>query len=85
MRAITPYIVGKRHWGAIDTPGENPCHFGFDTNITGTAAGGLATYLSERNYGFTKDRKSTSPFAIPGLELIGGLASLRLKPLHGRQ
>ena len=26
---------GKAHWGAIDTPGENPCHFGFDVNITG--------------------------------------------------
>ena len=41
---------GKAHWGAIDTPGENPCHFGFEVNITGTAAGGLATYLSELNY-----------------------------------
>ena len=39
---------GKAHWGAIDTPGENPCHFGFETNICGHAAGGLATYLSER-------------------------------------
>ena len=46
---------GKAHWGAIDTPGENPCHFGFEVNITGTAAGGLATYLSELNYGHTKD------------------------------
>ena len=63
---------GKAHWGAIDTPGENPCHFGFDTNITGTAAGGLATYLSERNYGFTKDGKPISPFAIPGLERYWG-------------
>ena len=63
---------GKAHWGAIDTPGENPCHFGFDTNITGTAAGGLATYLSERNYGFTKDGKPTSSFAIPGLERYWG-------------
>ncbi len=63
---------GKAHWGAIDTPGENPCHFGFETNITGTAAGGLATYLSERNYGFTKDGKPTSPFAIPGLEHYWG-------------
>ena len=63
---------GKAHWGAIDTPGENPCHFGFDVNITGTAAGGLATYLSERNYGFTKEGKPTSPFAIPGLERYWG-------------
>ena len=34
---------GKDHFGAIDTPGENPVHFGFETNITGSAAGGLAT------------------------------------------
>lgn len=63
---------GKAHWGAIDTPGENPCHFGFDVNITGTAAGGLATYLSEFNYGHTKDGKPTSRFAIPGLEKYWG-------------
>ena len=63
---------GKAHWGAIDTPGENPHHFGFDINITGTAAGGLATYLSERNYGFTKNGIPSSPFAIPGLERYWG-------------
>ena len=26
---------GKAHWGAIDTPGESPYHFGFETNIAG--------------------------------------------------
>ena len=46
---------GKAHFGAIDTPGENPAHWGFEVNIAGHAAGGLATYLSERNYGHTKD------------------------------
>lgn len=59
---------GKAHWGAIDTPGENPCHFGFETNIAGHAAGGLATYLSEQNYGHDKDGKPYSLFAIPGIE-----------------
>lgn len=59
---------GKAHWGAIDTPGENPCHFGFNVNITGTAAGGLATYLSERNYGHTRDGKSYALNSIPGLQ-----------------
>ena len=63
---------GKAHWGAIDTPGENPCHFGFDVNITGTAAGGLATYLSEFNYGHDRDGKPNSKFAIPGLEKYWG-------------
>jgi len=58
---------GKAHFGAIDTPGENPTHFGFEVNIAGHAAGGLATYLSERNYGHTRDGKPTSLFAVPGL------------------
>jgi len=30
---------GKAHWGAIDTPGENPHHFGFEVNIAGHAGG----------------------------------------------
>ena len=59
---------GKAHWGAIDTPGENPCHFGFNVNITGTAAGGLATYLSERNYGHTRDGKAYALNSTPGLQ-----------------
>ena len=63
---------GKAHWGAIDTPGENPCHFGFDVNITGTAAGGLATYLSELNYGHTKDGKPYALNSIPGLDEYWG-------------
>ena len=36
---------GKAHFGSIDTPGENPTHWGFEVNIAGHAAGGLATYL----------------------------------------
>lgn len=59
---------GKAHFGAIDTPGENPTHWGFEVNIAGHAAGGLATYLSERNYGHAKDGTPTSLMAIPGLQ-----------------
>lgn len=59
---------GKAHWGAIDTPGENPHHFGFEVNIAGHAAGGPATYLSERNYGHDADGRPQGLFAIPGLE-----------------
>lgn len=58
---------GKAHWGAIDTPGENPCHFGFETNIAGHAAGGLATYLSEYNYGHDAQGCPTALNAVPGL------------------
>ena len=47
---------GKAHFGAIDTPGD------------GHAAGGLASYLSEVNYGHTKDGKPYSLMSIPGLE-----------------
>ena len=53
---------------SIDTPGENPTHWGFEVNIAGHAAGGLATYLSEQNYGHTRDGKPYSLMAIPGLE-----------------
>lgn len=63
---------GKAHFGAIDTPGENPHHFGFEVNITGHAAGGLASYLGEQNYGHDKDGNPTSLMSIPGLEKYWG-------------
>ncbi len=59
---------GKAHYGAIDTPGENPHHFGFEVNIAGHAAGGLASYLGEDNYGNSIDGNPNSPFAVPGLK-----------------
>lgn len=63
---------GKAHFGAIDTPGENPHHFGFEVNIAGHAGGGLISYLSEDNYGHTKEGKPLGPQAIPGLEKYWG-------------
>ena len=63
---------GKAHLGAIDTPGEDPIHFGFEVNISGHAAGGLASYLGEENYGHTKEGKATSLMSIPGLEKYWG-------------
>lgn len=59
---------GKAHFGAIDTPGEDPHAFGFDVNIAGHAAGGPASYLSEENFGNRTDGAPQSLFAIPGLE-----------------
>ncbi|MDD4777187.1 MAG: sulfatase [Fermentimonas sp.] len=59
---------GKAHWGAIDTPGEDPIHFGFDVNIAGHAGGGLASYLGERNFGNRTDGKPSPLLAIPGLD-----------------
>lgn len=59
---------GKAHFGAIDTPGEDPHVFGFDVNIAGHAAGGPASYLSEENFGNRPGGAPQSLFAIPGLE-----------------
>lgn len=63
---------GKAHWGAQDTPGESPLHFGFDVNIAGHAAGGPATYLSEHNYGHDDAGRPVAPFAVPGLQKYWG-------------
>lgn len=63
---------GKAHFGAIDTPGENPSHFGFEVNISGHAAGGLASYLGEQNYGHDAAGNPVSLFAVPGLEKYWG-------------
>ena len=72
---------GKAHWGSIDTPGENPAHWGFEVNIAGHAAGGLATYLSEQNYGHTRDGKAYSLMSIPGLEDYWGTGTFATEAL----
>lgn len=63
---------GKAHFGAISTPAANPSNLGFDVNIAGHAAGGLASYLGEENYGNRTDGQPSSPFAVPGLEKYHG-------------
>lgn len=72
---------GKAHFGSIDTPGESPHHMGFEVNISGHAAGGLASYLGEENYGHTKEGKPVSPFAVPGLEKYWGTENFVTKAL----
>lgn len=72
---------GKAHFGAIDTPGENPVHMGFEVNIAGHAAGGLATYLSELNYGHSRDGKPYALNAIPGLERYWGTGTFATEAL----
>lgn len=55
---------GKAHFGAKNTPGEDPLEFGFDVNIAGGANGGPASYLGSDNY-----CTSGSPdFCISGLD-----------------
>lgn len=63
---------GKAHFGAVDTPGENPYHMGFEVNIAGHAGGGLASYLGEANFGNRTDGKPNPWFAVPGLEKYWG-------------
>lgn len=63
---------GKAHFGAKDTPGESPQHWGFEVNIAGHAAGGLATYLSELNYGHDAQGNPMAYNAVPGLEKYWG-------------
>lgn len=73
--------VGKAHFGAFDTPGEDPHHWGFEVNIAGTAAGGLATYLSERNYGHDSEGNKLAPNAIEGLEKYWGTGTFATEAL----
>ena len=47
--------VGKAHWGAVGTTAADPLNLGFDVNIGGCAAGGLASYTiddSSQPYAF---------------------------------
>ena len=63
---------GKAHFGALNTPGESPYHFGFEVNIAGHAGGAPPSYLSEKNYGNRTDGKPNPWFAVPGLEHYWG-------------
>lgn len=72
---------GKAHFGARTTPGEDPLHWGFDVNIAGHAAGGLATYLSENNYGHRSDGTPYAANAIPGLESYWGTGTFATEAL----
>ncbi len=73
--------VGKAHFGAFDTPGEDPHHWGFEVNVAGTAAGGLATYLSERNYGHDSLGNKLAANAIEDLERYWGTGTFATEAL----
>ncbi len=63
--------VGKAHFGAKDTPGEDPRNLGFDVNIAGHAAGGPGSYHGTHN--FSAVWRSGSPvWDVPGLEKYHG-------------
>lgn len=65
--------VGKAHFGAKDTPGENPLNLGFDVNIAGHAAGGPGSYWGERNFSAAWRTKPPAViWDVPGLEAYHG-------------
>jgi arylsulfatase A-like enzyme len=60
---------GKAHFGAKDTPGANPLHFGFDVNIAGHHAGGPGSYWGLKN--FSAAWRTNPPdliWDVPGLD-----------------
>ena len=66
--------VGKAHFGAQGTPGEDPRNLGFDVNIAGHAAGGPGSFWGEKNYSAvwrTPDPKHRI-WDVPGLEKYHG-------------
>jgi arylsulfatase A-like enzyme len=65
--------VGKAHFGAKDTPGENPLGLGFDVNIAGHCAGGPGSYWGEKN--FSAGWRTKPPdliWDVPGMEAYHG-------------
>ncbi|HML75315.1 MAG TPA: sulfatase [Anaerohalosphaeraceae bacterium] len=63
--------VGKAHFAARTTPGEDPRTLGFDVNIAGHAAGAPGSYLGTANFG-NKPGEHTLPWGVPGLEKYYG-------------
>jgi len=63
--------VGKAHFGAKDTPGENPLNLGFDVNIAGHAAGGPGSYHGRNNFSAAW-RNADRIWDVPGLEEYHG-------------
>ncbi len=65
--------VGKAHFGAKSTPGENPLNLGFDVNIAGHAAGGPGSYWGEKNFSAAwRTKPADIIWDVPGLEAYHG-------------
>ncbi|MDX2431978.1 MAG: sulfatase-like hydrolase/transferase, partial [Bacteroides sp.] len=63
--------VGKAHFGALGTPGEDPLNLGFDVNIAGHAAGGPGSYYGKYNFS-AEWRGGDSIWDVPSLEAYHG-------------
>jgi arylsulfatase A-like enzyme len=67
----TTIHVGKAHWGAKGTPGEEPLNLGFDVNIAGHAAGGVGSHSGLHNFS-AGWRNGDLIWDVPGLEKYHG-------------
>lgn len=63
--------VGKAHFGAKETQGEDPLNLGFDVNIAGHAAGGPGSYHGTNNFSAAW-RNGDRIWDVPGLEKYHG-------------
>ena len=68
----TTMMVGKAHFGSLDTPAADPLTIGFDYNIAGHAAGAMGSYLGEEGYGATGNPEWAKIWAVPNLEKYHG-------------
>ncbi|MFR9496991.1 MAG: sulfatase [Rikenellaceae bacterium] len=66
QNGYTTLFVGKGHFGAIDTPSEDPVNVGFDRNVGGHAAGSQGSYLGETSFG--NDLPRGKFYGVPNLE-----------------
>ena len=66
--------VGKAHFGAIGTPGEDPTRLGFDVNVAGHAPGGPGSFYGIHDFGAMKRQGKEGPsvWDVPGLESMHG-------------
>lgn len=65
--------VGKAHFGAKDTPGENPLNLGFEVNIAGHCAGGPGSYWGGKNFSAAwRTNPPDTIWDVPGLEAYHG-------------
>ena len=63
--------AGKAHFGAYDTPGEDPRAIGFDVNIAGGAIGGPGSYHGDKDFSAAW-RSGGHIWDVPGLEKYHG-------------
>ncbi|MBD8489491.1 sulfatase [Echinicola sp. CAU 1574] len=64
--------VGKAHFGAEGTPGEDPLNLGFKVNIGGHAAGGPGSYLGIHDFSADWRDAGNHIWDIPDLEKYHG-------------